>query len=149
MSEELKRLLELAKKPLRKPLKKLEYGSNVFQFISECNIRSSTHDKIDYAIIYFKYSKWCNAHGFTPLQHVKFSQDFKKKFEKTTNGSGRIAYYISPEGFDLTPHNEQEARLYLQEVTTRAKAKKEAKKSSKKRLKQGPSTPHKESEGES
>src|SRR5690349_17183210 len=109
-SEEIKKLMELAKKPLRKPLKKLEYSSNVFQFISETNIRSSIDDKIPFAIIYFKYYKWCTNHNFTPLIPAKFSVDFKKKFEKTLDTQQLTAYMVSPEGFDLTPHNEQEAR---------------------------------------
>lgn len=134
MSEEVKRLMALAAKPLRKPLKKLEYGSNVFQFISELNITSSKNDKIPFIVIYFRYHKWCDNHGIKPLASNKFSSDFKKKFDAVAYG-GRTCYFISPAGFDLSPSNEQDAQEFLQEVINRANRKKENKKAVEKKLK--------------
>lgn len=130
MSEEIKRLLALAAKPLRKPLKKMEYGSNVFQFISELDIRSSSVDKIPAAIIYMRYCVWCEHHGYTALTLQKWGQDFKKKFDRVSS-SGKVCYMISPAGFDLSPSNEQDAQDFLQEVSNRAKRKKESKKKAK------------------
>lgn len=130
MSEELKRLLQLASKPLRKPLKKLEYGSNVFEFISYLDIKSSSVDKIPMAIIYMRYYQWCTHMNYTPLASVKFGADFKKKFDKTTFAN-KVCYKISPAGFDLSPSNEQDAQDFLQEVTNRVKRKKESKKKAK------------------
>ena len=140
MSEELKRLLELAAKPLRKPLKKLEYGSNVFQFISEMDIRSSEADRIPFAIIYMKYYLWCENHGLQNLASNQFSKDFKKKFDKVA-GASPVCFHISPAGFDLSPHNEQDAQLFLQEVTNRAKRKKDSKKAVKEIIKKKSSKP--------
>ena len=129
-SEEVKRLLALAAKPLRKPLKKLEYGSNVFQFISELNIISSPADKIPAAIIYMKYCIWAEHRGYSPLPLMKFGADFKKKFDRVSF-AGKTCYMISPAGFDLSPSNEQDAQDFLQEVSNRAKRKKESKKKAK------------------
>ena len=129
-SEEVKRLLELAAKPLRKPLKKLEYSSNVFHFISEMDMKSSPKDRIPFSIIYYRYHRWCNAYGYPPLASSKFSSELKKKFDKVNNVSP-VCFYISPAGFDLSPSNQQEAEEFLQEVSNRAKRKKESKKAAK------------------
>lgn len=134
MSEEIKRLLELAAKPLRKPLKKMEYASNVFQFISEYDLRSSERDFISFPIIYFKYYRWAEAVGLDPVASSIFSRDFAKKFDKALK-QNKVHFRISPAGFDLSPSNQQDAEEFLQEVLNRAKQKKENKKAVKEKLK--------------
>ena len=133
MSEELKRLLEIASKPLKVPIKKIDYESSVYQFIAECKVKSSKTLYIPFSIIYMRYCKWCKNNNTKPKSIQPFASDFNKKFDKVS--TARISqYYVSPEGFDITDVNLQDAEKYLQDVR---RGKKKAKEKSKIRSTKG------------
>lgn len=117
--------MEIAAKPLKKPIKKLEYDSTVHEFIAQNKIRSHTTLHIPVAVIYLRYHKWCKINNVKPKSIVIFSQQFATKFEKKI-GKRHASYFVSPEGFDISDSNLQEATKFMQDVKN-GKKKKEKK----------------------
>ena len=125
MTEDVKKLIEIASKQLKEPVKKIEYESNVFQFIAESKIKPHPTLRVNFYIIYYRYYKWCKNNNTKVKAIQNFSKDFAKKFAKLES-KVFTSYYVSPEGFDMTDIYNQEAYSFIQDVKNGKKGKKKS-----------------------
>jgi Poxvirus D5 protein-like len=127
VTDDIKKLIEIASKPLKEPIKKVDSTSTVYQFILEAKVKSHTTISIPASLIYLRYVGWCKTNNVKAKNLQRFAIDFAKKFQKTLK-KNKTHYYVSPEGFDLSAAALQDAELYTQEAKHgKKKAKKERK----------------------
>lgn len=100
-------LIELAKKPLKTPIKKRIIKSEldeVRQFITEHDIQPHGTVLVPAVLIYDKYIKWCKLNNTKAKGVAQFFSKFKLYFNSAIS-QNMSHYHIHPKGFDLSIQN--------------------------------------------
>lgn len=119
----IKKLMEIASKPLKEPVKKFTEMSSTFSFINDAKVKSSPDIFIPFSVIFHRYYYWCKNNNIKPKNPNVFAKDLTKKFKSKQSSNVKV-YFVNPEGFDLSDINLQEAVNLLQEVKDGKKGKK-------------------------
>ncbi len=96
-------LIAVAKKPLKEKPKK-QNGSMIEKFIQEERLSTGTI-KINLALVYDRYYKWCDINHTIPVTIREFSKELKFFFPKVVRKEGTF-YIMSLEGFNMSLENE-------------------------------------------
>lgn len=106
-------LMEVARKPLSKPIKKrknkdksvVERSEIIKDFILSEKIKSHATIKVASVFVYDRYYKWANlVNDHKILNIVTFNREFSKLFKMLTSGRNKY-YLLHPEGFNLSDEN--------------------------------------------
>lgn len=109
-NDDLKKLMEIAARPLKKPLtNKKEKVNTVLEFIHACGVRSSDKVEIPTSVVYNRYRKYCSSYNLKHSGLKDFVHTMESKYEKVTKKSGTF-FKLNPEGFDLSAAGLQEAK---------------------------------------
>ena len=114
MSEKsIKELMEIAKNPLKTPLRRRTSYSRkesvysveqIRKFIEDCNLNSDIKLPILTTLIYAKYLDWCKNNYEVSTSYLSFFKKFRLFFNMKKISTDTY-YLVNPEVFDLTEEN--------------------------------------------
>lgn len=115
--DEIDALMQVAKKPLKVPIKKKLSGADryntaqsveqVRNFIEQQNLNGGiTKLPIPVELIYNRYLIWCKNNFEKSTPYLTFFKKFRLFFNMKKIG-GQTHYLLNPEGFDLSEQNKQ------------------------------------------
>lgn len=115
--EEILNLMDVAKQPLKKPIRKKLSGASrseaahsveqVRQFIEDEKIGADTvRLPIPAMLIYNRYLQWCKTNYETSIPYLNFFKKFRLFFNMKKIG-GETHYEVYPVGFDTSPQHKQ------------------------------------------
>ncbi len=114
---ELKELMDVAKTPLRVPIRKKQLGADrhspahsveqIRKFSEGENLNGGiTKLPIPVELIYNRYALWCKNNYEVATSYLIFFKKFRLFFNMKKIG-GETHYLVNPEGFDTSEQNKQ------------------------------------------
>lgn len=121
--EEIQKLMEIAKQPLKKHLEVMKGNYNPAEKFSLMReIQTDTKNYVPTYIIYEAYLNWCADYNQEPINRNQFFKYFSLIFNKMKKG-GTIVYLVSSYIFDDITSMEKEVlgKIYSKRISSDAK----------------------------